>query len=31
MSLVADLVVAVSMAGLVIYSLWMVKQLLTSN
>jgi hypothetical protein len=31
MSLVADLVVAVSAVGLVIYSLWMVKQLLANN
>jgi hypothetical protein len=31
MSLVADLVVAVSAVGLVIYSLWMLKQLLANN
>jgi hypothetical protein len=31
MSLVADLVVAVSAVGLIIYSFWMVKQLLATN
>jgi len=31
MSLVADLVVAVSAVGLLIYSLWMVKQLLANK
>jgi hypothetical protein len=31
MSLVADIVVAVSTVGLVIYALWMLKQLFASN
>ena len=31
MSFVADLVVAVSAVGLVIYSLWMLKQLFAHN